>query len=78
MRLKGCVGILVCTGLDSVAWKGSETLGADGDNELLGSGVSTNCVRQLTGFQDRVLAVFCCFPTFLQGSRRKEDRHRCL
>ena len=38
MRLKGRVGILVCMGLDSVAWKGSETSGADGDNELLGLG----------------------------------------
>ena len=38
----------------------------------------TNCTRQLTGFQDRVLAHFCCFPTVLQGSRRKEDRHKCL
>lgn len=47
MKSKGHISILTCVGVDLAAWKGTETLGADGDNELFRFGVSTNSIRPL-------------------------------
>lgn len=73
MKLKDCVSILASMGVDLVAWKGAETFGADGDNELFRFGVSTNCIRQLA-LETGCWSFSASFPhSFREAGGKKRD-----
>ena len=56
----------------SAAWKGTEPFRTEGDNELFRFGVSTGSIRQLA-FETGCWLFSAFFPTWLQGSRKKEE-----